>query len=116
MTVTADLVALRAAKGGRVYEVGQVPASPTYPYTVIGYAPNAPVTRTTIGSGDPVRRFTVQHFGRSAAEVEDHAGRTFAAFDGQPINGDLCTQEVATSIDRDADDSGVLSTTHTYRY
>lgn len=116
MSVTSDLVAIRAAKGGRVYEMGNVPDSPVYPYTVIGYAPNAPVTRTSDGSGDPVRRFMVQHFGRSVDEVEDHAGRTFAAFDAQPIGADLCTQEIATPIERDPDDSGVLSTTHTYRY
>lgn len=113
MSTTSELVALR---GGRTYELGAVPASPTYPYAVIGYAPNAPVTRTSDGSGDQVRRFTVQHFGRTAASVEAIADLTFATFDGQPIDGDLCTQEIATLIDRDSDDSGVLSTTHTYRY
>jgi hypothetical protein len=113
MSTTSDLVALR---GGRTYELGDVPVSPTYPYAVIGYAPNAPVTRTSDGNGDPIRRFTVQHFGRTAESVEAIADATFAAFDGQSIGGDLCTQEVATLIDRDSDDSGVLSTTHTYRY
>ena len=116
MSVTADLVALRAAAGGRVYEMGSVPASPGYPYTVIGYAPNAPVVRTANGAGDPIRRFTVQHFGQNAASVEDHATRTFNTFDGKSINGDVCTLEVATTVTRDPDNSGVLSTTHTYRF
>lgn len=113
MSTTSDLVAMR---GGRTYAIGSVPASPAYPYAVIGYAPNAPVTRTSDGSGDPVRRFTVQHFGRSAESVEAAADQTFVTFDGASIGGDLCTQELATPIERDADDSGVLSTTHTYRY
>lgn len=116
MSTTSDLVATRAAAGGRVYAIGAVPASPAYPYAVVGYAPNAPVTRTADGRGNPIRRFTVQHFGRTADSVESIASLTFATFDGRPIDGDLCTQEVATLVDRDPDDSGVLSTTHTYRY
>lgn len=120
MTTTADLVAIRTAKGGRVYELGKVPAKGTvgfdYPYTVIGYSPDTPQVRTLDGSGDPLRRFTAQHFGRDAASIEDHAGRTFAAFDAQFIGDDLCTQELATPLFRDPDDSGVLSTTHTYRF
>lgn len=116
MSVTSDLVALRAAKGGRVYEMGKVPASPAYPYVVVGYSPDAPQVRTQDGSGDPLDRFTVQHFGKSAAEIEDHSARSFAAFDGQQVNGWTCWQELATPIFRDADDNGVLSTTHTYRF
>lgn len=116
MTTTADLVAQRAAAGGRVYAIGAVPASPAYPYTVIGYAPDAPAVRTQDGSGDPERRFTAQHFGRDAAAVEDHSARTFATFDGKSVAGSICWQELATPIDRDADDSGVLSTTHIYRF
>jgi hypothetical protein len=100
----------------RVYAMGAVPGTPAYPYVVIGYAPNAPVVRSMTHDGDPVRRFTVQHFGRHADAVEDVAADTFAIFDGQPIDGDVCTQEVATLVDRDPDDRGVLSTTHTYRF
>lgn len=116
MSVTSDLVALRAATGGRVYPVGAVPASPQYPYAVIGYAPNAPAVRDLGGSGDPLRRFTVQHFGRTADSVEAVADGTFVTFDGKEVDGDLCTQEIATPIFRDPDDSGVLSTTHTYTF
>ena len=120
MSVTSDLVAIREAKKGRVYELGKVPAKGSagfgYPYTVIGYAPDAPQVRTLDGSGDPERRFTAQHFGLDVASIEDQAARTFAAFDGQQVDGSTCWQELATPIFRDADDNGVLSTTHTYRF
>lgn len=117
MSVTSDLVALRKVGGfTRVYALGNVPASPAYPYVVIGYAPNAPIIRNQLGGGDPVRRFVVQHFGRTADAVEDQSAITFSTFDGKPISGDVCTQEIATPVTRDPDDSGVLSTTHTYRY
>lgn len=117
MSVTADLVAARKVGGfTRVYPMGEVPGSPTYPYVVIGYAPNAPIVRTQIGEGDPIRRFVVQHFGRTSNSVEDQAAITFATFDGQAISGDMCEQETATVISRDPDDRGVLTTTHTYRF
>lgn len=117
MSVTGDLVAARKVGGFiRVYPVGAVPASPAYPYVVVGYAPNAPEVRTLDGSGDPLRRFTVQHFGKSADSVEDQAAITFATFDGVQVDGDTCTQEIATPIYRDPDATGVLSITHTYRF
>ena len=116
MSVTTDLAEAAGGTAARVYPMGKVPSSPTYPYRVIGYAPDAPVTRTQNAAGDPLRRFTVQHFGRSADSVEAVATATFDTFDGQRVGGDVCTQELATPIVRDPDDSGVLSTTHTYRY
>ena len=116
MSVTADLVAARKVGGfTRVYPVGAVPATPVYPYVVIGYAPNAPVVRTQLGDGDPVRRFTVQHFSRTSDGLEDQASITFATFDGKTYGGNVISQEIATTIDRDSDDRGVLSITHTYR-
>jgi hypothetical protein len=116
MTTTADLVTLRGGSAARVYPVGAVPASPTYPYVVVGYAPNVPLVRSLDGSGDPVGRFTVQHFGRSAASVEAEAAESFALFDGGEVDGEVCEQEMATPIYRDPDDAGVLSITHTYRF
>lgn len=118
MSVTTDLVALRAAarSGDRVYAIGAVPASPVYPYTVIGYSPNAPQVRTNDGSGDPLRRFTAQHFGKSADSVEAAAATTFDTFDGKQVLGETCEQEIATPIYRDPDATGVLSITHTYRF
>lgn len=116
MSITDDLVAQRAAAGGRVYSIGAVPAKPAYPYTVIGYAPNAPVLRTQNAAGDQVRRFTAQHFGQTDDSVEAIAAVTFATFDAKVVDGDVCIQELATPIFRDPDDRGVLSTTHTYRF
>jgi len=117
VSVTADLVTARKVGGfTRVYPMGAVPATPTYPYVVIGYTPNAPVVRNMLGGGDVIGRFVVQHFGKTADAVEDQAGITFATFDGKAFGGNVVTQEVATTVDRDPDDRGVLSTTHTYRF
>jgi hypothetical protein len=116
MSTTSDLVTMAGGDSARVYPMGKVPASPVYPYRTIGYSPNAPVVRTSEGSGDPLRRFVVQHFGRSADSVEAAAQDTFDTFDGQRVGGDVCTQEIATPIMRDPDAGGVLSTTHTYRF
>jgi hypothetical protein len=116
MSTTSDLVTQAGGSAARVYAIGSVPSSPSYPYRVVGYSPNAPVTRTQNAEGEPLRRFTVQHFGRSADSVEAAATATFATFDGQRVDGDVCTQEIATPITRDPDDQGVLSTTHTYRF
>lgn len=116
MSVVGDLVTLRGGTAARVYKMGAVPASPSYPYVVIGYSPNAPVVRDLGGDGDQVQRFTVQHFGRSADSVEAVAATTFDTFDGEQVLGETCWQETATPIYRDPDDSGVLSTTHTYRF
>lgn len=114
--MTSDLVTMRGGSAARTYAIGAVPATPVYPYQVIGYAPNAPTVRRLSGTGDPTDRFTVQHFGRTADAVEASAAATFAAFEGRDINGDLCWQETATPVYRDPDDNGVLSITHTYRY
>ena len=116
MSVTSDLVTQAGGSAARVYKLGSVPASPVYPYRVIGYAPNAPVTRTQNGEGDRVRRFFVQHFGKSVDSVEAASDATFDTFDGQRVYGDVCTQETATLIDRDPDDGGVLYTNHTYTF
>jgi hypothetical protein len=116
MSVTDDLVTQAGGTTARVYAIGSVPASPTYPYRVIGYAPNAPIQRTMNAKGEQVRRFTVQHFGRTDDSVEAVASATFATFDSQRVDGDVCTQELASPILRDPDNQGVLSITHTYRF
>ena len=114
------LVAVLVAGGvQRAYKLGSVPASPAYPYAVLTLAPGAPVVRDLGGSGDPMGRFAVQHFSRSQDALVDIADRSFATFDGQalPLPGEpVCWQEVTSSIYRDPDDNGVLTTTHTYRF
>jgi hypothetical protein len=125
VSTTADLVALAVAgsvagETDRVYPFGAVPGKNDpafdYPYRVIGYAPDVPFVRNMLGGGDPRRRFTVQHFSRTSAGLEAIANTTFATFDGKPIGGDVCTQQVASTPDRDPDDRGVLSTTHVYEF
>jgi hypothetical protein len=117
VSITADLVTARKATGfTRVYPIGSVPASPPVPYVVIGYSPNAPQVRSLDGSGDPVRRFTVQHFGSPADALEDQATKTIAIFDGKQFAGETCDLEIATPIFRDPDVGGVLSITQTYRF
>lgn len=116
MSTVSDLVTMAGGNAAKVYAIGAVPDNPGYPYRVLGYVPQAPVVRNSLGGGDPVRRFYVQHFGQSGASLEYVANATFAAFDGKAYGGDLITQETASAIDRDADDRGVYSTTHTYRF
>lgn len=117
MSVTADLVTMRQVDGdAHVYAMGEVPPKPPYPYVVIGFGINAPVVRTQDGAGDPIRRFYAQHFARTSGVLEDQADITVSVFDGASVSGDVCELEVATLPDRDADDRGVLSTTHTYRF
>jgi hypothetical protein len=77
--------------------------------------PRTPPSFAT-SSAKAIRRFFVQHFGRTANGVEDQAAISIATFDGKPVSGDVCQLETATLPDRDPDDRGVLFTTHTYRY
>jgi hypothetical protein len=116
MSTTDDLLTLAGAPTERVYAIGSVPASPLYPYRVIGYAPDVPAVRNMLADGDPRRRFTVQHFSRTADGLEAITADTFATFDGEPIDGDVCTQVVAGPLDRDPDDRGVLNQTHVYEF
>lgn len=116
MSTAADLVTMAGGSAARVYRMGKVPASPTYPYRVVGYYPSVPLVRTMNAAGDPVARFVVQHFARDADALEAVAEATFTTFDGQAFNGNVVVQEVASGITRDPDDNGVLTTTHTYRF
>lgn len=112
----ATLVTMLGGAADRAYPLNAIPTNPDYPYRAVGYAPNAPAVRNQLWQGDPVRRFTVQHFARTTEGLEAIASDTIATFDGQTVGGDVCTLEVATLPDRDPDDRGVLSTTHTYRF
>jgi hypothetical protein len=116
VSTVGDLVTMGGGDAGRLYKAGAVPDRPTYPYRVLGYAPAPPVVRNQLGQGDPVGRFYVQHFARTADSLEDVAADTFTAFDGKAFAGNVVSQEIATPIDRDPDDRGVLTTTHTYRF
>ena len=103
----------------RVYVLGSVPKKPDYPYAVVSHGPGAPNVRPLAGPGAPAGRFVVHHFGRTHDAVEALAGLTFAAFDGVALTltgTPVAWQEVASAVYRDADDDGVLSVVHTYRY
>lgn len=120
MSDLANLKQQLEAASVRVYEFGNVPGKPAYPYAVLMAAPGVPTVRTLGGQGKPLGRFTVQMFGKSADSVLDVADKTFRAFerqelpafDGKPV----AWQEIATPPYRDPDDDGVLNITHTYRF
>jgi hypothetical protein len=116
VSTVGDLTTMGGGTAARLYKAGAVPDRPAYPYRVLGYAPAPPVVRNQLGQGDPVGRFYVQHFARTADSLEDVADDTFTAFDGKAFAGNVVSQEIATPIDRDPDDRGVLTTTHTYRF
>lgn len=114
------LVAQLSATKMRVYEFGDVPRKPTYPYAVISPAPGVPTVRTLAGQGDSLGRFTVQLFGETADSLLDVADKTYRAFERRELSGvpgaPVAWQEIATLPDRDADTTGVLNITHTYRF
>lgn len=115
MTSLSDLVSgIQSAGVVRVYKLGEVPASPGYPYAVVGLASPDKIARTSDGLATNLDRFTVQFFGRDIDGVLDIAAK--ADRDGKFIDGRLCTREISTSPYRDPDDSGVLAVLHTYQF
>lgn len=116
-----DLVGIATTAGmGRVYAVGSVPGSPSYPYAVLGCDTGTPgLRRAGGGTTRHDRRVTVQMFGRSDDSVIALAALADAAFedkvlgalDGKPFS----MRELQTPIVRDPDDQGVLNVLHTYR-
>lgn len=114
MTTLADLTsALTTAGVTRVYKLNAVPASPTYPYAVVGLGSPDKIARTTNGDAADLYRATVQFFGHTHDSVLALA--TTGDLDGTYIDGYLVERELGTPPYRDPDDSGVLSILHTYR-
>lgn len=117
-----DLLIARLELAGvaRVYKFGAVPDGAPYPYAVVTPALGTPTVRTLDGSGNPLGRFTVQMFGRTADVLTDTAALTFAAFDGIELSdlsgSPVAWQEISTPPYRDPDAAGVLAITHTYRF
>lgn len=122
-----DSLVARATSAGvlRPYKFGSVPKPPVgqdmaYPYAVLSLVPGAPQVRMLDGSGEPMGRFTVQVFARSADTLHDQAKALFDAFDGVELSefdgAPVCWQELATAPYRDPDTAGVLDITHTYRF
>lgn len=118
-TLDALRDALVAGGVTRTYKLGTVPDLPEYPYAVVSNAPGAPQVRRLSGSGDPIGRFTVQHFGKTAESVDALAAKTFATFEGKPLaltGSPVAWQEIATAPYRDPDDRAVFDVLHTYRF
>lgn len=115
MTTLTDVVtAVTTAGVTRAYKLGAVPASPAYPYAVVGVGSPEKVARSTNGDAADLHRATVQFFGRTHDAVLDLA--TVGDLDGTYLGGNLVTRELGTTPYRDPDDAGVLSILHTYRF
>lgn len=121
MSVLDDVVTvIKAAGMQRAYSIGSVPASPTYPYAVVGVDTGTPgLRRAGGGATKKDRRVTVQLFGRSDDAVLDYArladlaleDKVIGALPGRPFS----YRELQTPIYRDPDDQGVLNILHTYK-
>lgn len=115
MTTLASLVtAVTSAGATRSYKLGAVPASPTYPYAVVGLSTPDKIARGADGRAADLNRFTVQFFSHTLDAVLDLA--TTTDLDGSFFSGALVTRELTTQPYRDPDDSGVLTILHTYRF
>lgn len=121
MSILDDLAALAVTAGvTRAYPVGSVPATPTYPYAVIGTDAGTPTNRRLGGGTDrKPRRVTVQIFGKSDDSVLALADLADAAFEDKVLGslaGDpFSMREMQTPIMRDPDAGGVLNVLHTYK-
>lgn len=122
MTDVIEAVAAATASVARLYEVGKVPASPTYPYG--SYAASLGRGDTYLLSADEgVRwgRVTVQAFGKTASSALAKAEEVRAALFGAhlAITGFAATP-IRTELDpvvvRDPNDSGVVGVTATYTF
>lgn len=118
-----DLLLTRATSAGmtRVYKLGAVPASPVYPYAVLGSDTGTP-SSTRVG-GDSVNMrhlLTLQMFGRTVESVLGLASLADAAFKDVTLtelsDDPFCFRVLSTAITRDPDTGGVLYALHTYRY
>lgn len=120
MSIADDLAALAVTAGiTRAYPIGSVPASPAYPYAVIGCDTGTPTNRRLGGGTDrKPRRVTVQMFGRSDDTVLDLAGKADDAFEDKALTiagSPFSMRELQTPIMRDPDTAGVLNILHTYK-
>lgn len=116
MTALMDAVAAATATVPRLYAIGSVPASPTYPYGVYA-ASMGRGDSYTLDSAHGVRwlRATVQTFGRTAASALDHAEKVANALLDQrlEVNYTPLRMELDPAVVRDPDDQGVIGVTTT---
>lgn len=121
MTTILDAVAAAAADVPRAYQIGSVPASPTYPYTAWSAQLLEDDVPTLDGAGS-IRwvQIVAQTFGKTAAAVnaQTEAFRasvvggwlTFDGYEAGPVTGELRP----TPVTRDPDAAGVLGSTSTF--
>lgn len=120
MSLDLLVTRLKAAGVVRVYKLGEVPAVPASPYSVLSLDSGTPSTYTLDSSSDSMRRLSVQMFAKSQTTLTDQAERADAAFrdvyltelPGEP----KCNREMQTPVIRDPDGEGLLYLLHTYRY
>ena len=120
MTALMDAVATAAASVTRLYRVGAVPTSPTYPYGVFSaqYGRGDSYTLDSTAGARSVR-VTFQGFGRTAdsalAVTETFIGALLdkALTVGGQITTPLRIELDPTPPSRDPDDAGVIGVTAT---
>lgn len=119
MTPIEALIDLTVPAEIDVYELGKVPAKPSYPYAAVSLSSPNTLGRTLDGSAWTDLRFVVQMFGRTQASVLDLAAKFDAIFEGQVLtdfpDAPMSWREIGTGPYRDPDSGGVLSIVHTYR-
>lgn len=120
MTSLFEAVVDATADLPRLYPLGSVPASPTYPYGVLS-AQMGRGDGYTLDSAHGLRwvRVTAQFFGRTSASALDHAEKATAAlldhslaFDGY-VTTPLRFELDPTPPTRDPDAAGVVGVTTT---
>lgn len=109
---------------GRVYKVGEVPASPVTPYLVLSVTAGAPTSYTLdVTHGMKSHRLVAQAVGKFYDEVALAVERADAAFEDAvltvsgldlgPMAGD---ERVASPVIRDPDAGGLLTCTVIYPF
>jgi hypothetical protein len=122
MTAPMTAVATATASVARLYPIGSVPASPTYPYGVY----SASLGRGDVYTLDSVQgirfgRVTFQTFGHTADAALDHMDKVAALLQDKrlTISGWRPTPsraELDPRVVRDPDDSGVVGVTATWTF
>ena len=116
MALLDDLVAAVQAGGvTRVYKLNEVPASPGYPYAVVGLGSPNKDSRTHDGQAANLDQATAQFFGRDIDGVLDIADK--GDLDGTWLGDRLVTRDENSGAlpTRDPDDQGVVQLLHTHR-
>lgn len=104
----------------RTWALNKVPPSPEYPYRVVTVAPAEPYARTVAGGSSRFQRITIQSFGRTldgALEFDEEATGLLDGFFliASGYDCGACQIELASAVNRDPDDKGVVGVTTTLK-